>query len=50
MKELEKFVKTLGAKVVDPAGEYYKNYYGVYFLDPDSLRLEGMHYGKDAKH
>ena len=41
---LQAFVKKLGAKIVDPAGEYYENYYGVYFLDPDGLRLEGMHY------
>jgi catechol 2,3-dioxygenase-like lactoylglutathione lyase family enzyme len=44
VKALETFVKKLGAKIIDPAGEYYKKYYGVYFLDPDGLRLEGMHY------
>jgi catechol 2,3-dioxygenase-like lactoylglutathione lyase family enzyme len=41
---LQAFVKKLGAKIVDPAGEYYEDYYGVYFTDPDGLRLEGMHY------
>ena len=33
-------------EIVDPAGEYYDNYYAVYFLDPDGLKLEGMRYGK----
>jgi len=41
---LQAFVKKLGAKIIDPAGEYYEDYYGVYFTDPDGLRLEGMHY------
>ncbi|MGZ3687245.1 MAG: VOC family protein [Bdellovibrionota bacterium] len=47
--ELQKFLKEMGAKVVDPAGEYYKNYYGVYFEDPDGMELEGMWYGKLRK-
>jgi len=44
--DLQAFLKKLGAKIVDPAGEYYDNYYAVYFLDPDGLKLEGMHYGR----
>jgi catechol 2,3-dioxygenase-like lactoylglutathione lyase family enzyme len=44
--DLEAFLKNTGAKIVDPAGEYYDNYYAVYFLDPDGLKLEGMHYGR----
>lgn len=44
--ELEVFLKKLGARIVDPAGEYYANYYAVYFLDPDGLKLEGMRYGR----
>ena len=29
--------------VVDPPGEYYgRNYYAVYFVDPDGMKLEGM--------
>ncbi len=44
--ELQVFLKDLGAKIVDPADEYYDNYYAVYFLDPDGLKLEGMHYGR----
>ena len=40
------FVKELGAKIVDPPGEYYDDYYAVFFLDPDGLKLEGMKYGE----
>jgi len=44
--DLQMFLTKCGAKIVDPAGEYYDNYYAVYFLDPDGLKLEGMHYGR----
>lgn len=44
--DLQDFLKKSGATIVDPAGEYYDNYYAVYFLDPDGLKLEGMRYGK----
>lgn len=47
--QLEKFLKDSGAKIVDPAGEYYKDYYAVYFEDPDGLEFEGMWYGKEKK-
>jgi len=43
---LQAFVKKLGAKIVDPAGEYYDDYYAVFFLDPDGLKLEGMKWGE----
>lgn len=43
---LETFVKKLGAKIVDQADEYYEDYYAVFFLDPDGLKLEGMKYGE----
>ena len=33
-------------KIVDPADEYYEDYYAVFFLDPDGLKLEGMKYGE----
>src|SRR5262249_6307131 len=36
----------LKARIVDPAGEYYDDYYAVFFLDPDGLKLEGMKYGE----
>jgi catechol 2,3-dioxygenase-like lactoylglutathione lyase family enzyme len=43
---LQEFLKELGATIVDPAGEYYDDYYAVFFLDPDGLKLEGMKYGE----
>jgi catechol 2,3-dioxygenase-like lactoylglutathione lyase family enzyme len=43
---LQQFVKKLGAEIVDPAGEYYDDYYAVFFLDPDGLKLEGMKWGE----
>lgn len=46
---LQAFVRDeLGATIVDPAGEYDEDYYAVYFLDPDGLKLEGMRYGAEA--
>jgi len=36
----------LRATIVDPAAEYYDDYYAVFFLDPDGLKLEGMKYGE----
>src|SRR6202167_4546376 len=37
------FLKENGLTVLDPAGEYYeRNYYAVYFADPDGMKLEGM--------
>ena len=44
--ELYSFLKELGAEIVDPAGEYYEDYYAVFFLDPDGIKLEGMKYGE----
>jgi catechol 2,3-dioxygenase-like lactoylglutathione lyase family enzyme len=43
---LQAFLKKLGAAIVDPAGEYYDDYYAVFFLDPDGLKLEGMKWGE----
>ena len=43
---LQVFLQDLGARIVDPAGEYYDDYYAVFFLDPDGLKLEGMKYGE----
>jgi hypothetical protein len=42
-------LKRLGAKIVDPADEYYDDYYAVFFLDPDGLKLEGMKWGEKTK-
>ncbi|MCX5577001.1 VOC family protein [Kaistia terrae] len=46
--DLEAFLKQEGADIVDPADEYYEDYYAVFFLDPDGLKLEGMTYGENA--
>jgi catechol 2,3-dioxygenase-like lactoylglutathione lyase family enzyme len=43
---LQAFLEEAGAKIVDPAGEYYEDYYAVFFLDPDGIKLEGMKYGE----
>ena len=44
--ELQAFLEQQGVMIVDPAGEYYDDYYAVFFLDPDGLKLEGMKYGE----
>jgi catechol 2,3-dioxygenase-like lactoylglutathione lyase family enzyme len=43
---LQAYLEEQGAKIVDPAGEYYDDYYAVFFLDPDGMKLEGMRYGE----
>lgn len=43
---LHLFLQEIGATIVDPAAEYYDDYYAVFFLDPDGLKLEGMKYGE----
>jgi catechol 2,3-dioxygenase-like lactoylglutathione lyase family enzyme len=46
--ELDAFLRDeLKATIVDPAGEYYDDYYAVFFLDPDGLKLEGMKWGEN---
>jgi len=46
--ELDTFLRDeLKATIVDPAGEYYDDYYAVFFLDPDGLKLEGMKWGEN---
>ncbi len=41
--ELGAFLEKNGMTVLDPPGEYYgRNYYAVYFADPDGMKLEGM--------
>jgi catechol 2,3-dioxygenase-like lactoylglutathione lyase family enzyme len=44
--ELYAYLRRHGIQVVDLPGEYYPDYYAVYFLDPDGIKLEGMFYGK----
>jgi catechol 2,3-dioxygenase-like lactoylglutathione lyase family enzyme len=43
---LQAYLEGQGATIVDPAGEYYDDYYAVFFLDPDGMKLEGMRYGE----
>lgn len=43
---LQRYLEEHRVKIVDPAGEYYDDYYAVFFLDPDGLKLEGMKYGE----
>jgi len=46
--DLDAFLRDdLKATIVDPAGEYYDDYYAVFFLDPDGIKLEGMKYGEN---
>jgi catechol 2,3-dioxygenase-like lactoylglutathione lyase family enzyme len=47
---LQGFLEKERVRIVDPAAEYYDDYYAVFFLDPDGIKLEGMKYGeKSAK-
>jgi len=43
---LQAFLKDERVHIVDPADEYYEDYYAVFFLDPDGIKLEGMKYGE----
>jgi hypothetical protein len=48
--DLDAFLRDeLKATIVDPAGEYYDDYYAVFFLDPDGLKLEAMHFVEKVK-
>jgi hypothetical protein len=48
--ELESFLKANEVDIVDPAGEYYNDYYAVYFLDPDGIKLGCMAFGQGHPH
>jgi len=43
---LQAFLEKEKVRIVDPADEYYDDYYAVFFLDPDGIKLEGMKYGE----
>ena len=45
------FLAAQGFPIADPPGSYNgdENYYAVFFTDPDGMRLEAMHYGKQRK-
>jgi catechol 2,3-dioxygenase-like lactoylglutathione lyase family enzyme len=47
--ELGAFLEKNEMTVIDPPGEYYDNYYAVYFVDPDGMKLEGMIWGAPAR-
>jgi len=47
--DLQAFLDKMGARIVDPAAEYYDDYYAVFFLDPDGLKLEGMKWGEKTR-
>ncbi len=44
--DLQTLLQEAGTEIVDSADEYYDDYYAVFFLDPDVLKLEGMKYGE----
>jgi catechol 2,3-dioxygenase-like lactoylglutathione lyase family enzyme len=46
VNELQTYLKQNDVTIVDPADEYYEDYYAVFFLDPDGIKLEGMKYGE----
>ena len=43
---LDDFLTKEGVEIVDPAAEYYDDYYAVFFLDPDGMKFEGMKWGE----
>lgn len=43
---LHEHVRKRDIEVADPPDEYYEDYYAVFFLDPDGMKLEGMKYGE----
>jgi catechol 2,3-dioxygenase-like lactoylglutathione lyase family enzyme len=43
---LDAFLRKEGLPIADPAGEYYDDYYAVFFTDPDGMRLEAMKWGE----
>ena len=50
--ELGAFLKQEGVSVVDPPAaypSYGEGYYAVFFLDPDGLKLEAMHFVEKAR-
>lgn len=47
--DLQAFLEQEGVTIVDPADEYYDDYYAVFFLDPDGLKLEGMKWGERTR-
>jgi catechol 2,3-dioxygenase-like lactoylglutathione lyase family enzyme len=48
--QLEAFLKENEIDIIDPAGEYYEDYYAVYFSDPNGIKLECMTFGPRYPH
>lgn len=46
---LAAYLRRAKVEIVDPAGEYYPDYYAIFFRDPDGLKLEGMYYGRPKR-
>ncbi len=44
--DLQAYLEKEKVRIVDSADEYYEDYYAVFFLDPDGIKLEGMKYGE----
>ena len=52
VNEVGAFLEREGATVVDPPAHYPsygEGYYAVFFLDPDGLKLEAMHFREKVK-
>ncbi len=50
--ELHAHLVAMGAQIVDPPAaypDYGEGYYAVFFLDPDGLKLEAMHFVEKEK-
>lgn len=47
--DLQHFLEKNDIEIADAAAEHYPDYYAVYFLDPDGMKLEGMKYGPAPK-
>jgi catechol 2,3-dioxygenase-like lactoylglutathione lyase family enzyme len=45
--DLQEFLKREGVTIFDLADEHYDDYYAVFFLDPDGIKLEGMKWGEE---
>ena len=47
--DLQDYLRRHHVTIVDPADVYYDDYYAVFFLDPDGIKLEGMMYGEEKE-
>jgi catechol 2,3-dioxygenase-like lactoylglutathione lyase family enzyme len=47
--DLQDYLQRHHVTIVDAAGVYYEDYYAVFFLDPDGIKLEGMKYGEEKE-